>query len=230
MIGATCYATCDVNTLENLPRIAVMNWSDNRGYITVGTPLYFVVHQDSGYLYAQNGNNLQSHSGASSCFQIKGFRNVRWIDNDVIGNDDMLANNKTNIISDADNVTVKGGSISKAHANGVKFINVGKHKVSALDRIDCVVDNQNFQSDNDNDEVKFKALIDEDGTVISSFNIESVTPDGNGRYTIKLKERMEVNSYPISVTPSLPTNAALANNYQTIVVNYSVPTKFSIFG
>ena len=230
MIGATCYATCDVNTLENLPRIAVMNWSDNRGYITVGTALYFVVHPESGYLYAQNGNNLQSQSGAASCFQVKGFKYVRWVDNDVIGNDDMLANNKTNIISDATDVVVRGGSIAKAHANGLKFSNVTKYKVSSLDRIECVIDHQNFQSDNNNDEVKFKALIDEDGTVISGFNIESVTPDGNGRYTIKLKERMEVNNYPLSVTPSLPANAALANNYETIVVNYSVPTKFSIFG
>lgn len=229
-IGATCYTTCDVDTLENLPRIAVMNWSDNRGYITKGTPLYFVVNPESGYLYAQNGNNLQSKEGASSSFQIKGFKYVRWIDNDVIGNDDMVANDKTNIIADAVQVTVKGGSISKACANGFKFINVDKHKVSSLDRIDCVIDHQNFQSDNNNDEVKFKALIDEDGSIINGFNIESVTPDGNGRYTIRLKERMEVNEYPISVTPSLPTNSALSNNYHSIVVNYSAPTKFSIFG
>ncbi|EIV8648074.1 hypothetical protein MA789_000955 [Vibrio parahaemolyticus] len=127
-------------------------------------------------------------------------------------------------------MTVKGGSISKACANGFKFINVDKHKVSSLDRIDCVIDHQNFQSDNNNDEVKFKALIDEDGSIINGFNIESVTPDGNGRYTIRLKERMEVNEYPISVTPSLPTNSALSNNYHSIVVNYSAPTKFSIFG
>lgn len=229
-VGASCYATCDVNTLENLPRIAVMNWSKNRGYITKGIAAHLEVSPESGYLYAQNGNNLQSASGEVATFKVKGFKNVRWIDNDVIGSEEALLAGRTNTISDATRVTVQGGSIAKAHSNGLKFINVLEYKVSSLERIDCEIDHQNFQSDNNDDEVKFKALIDDDGTVITGFNIESVIHDGNGRYTIKLQKRMEGNSFPISVTPSLPTNAALSNNYQTIVVNYGTPTKFSLFG